>query len=188
MRHSLALCALVMGSLAAAAASTAAQVQRSFSGETVHLELSAGAYWITASHEGLIRVLPRAKADQMSVRVNVSTLGTRANVSVRGPKDGFAADIEVPRRVDLVVSLTAGALRVRGIEGSKEISAESGEIEIELGDRNQYGRVTALVRTGAVNLPGLRDNQPARRSLEWTGSGPHDLRVRLDAGTITLRD
>jgi hypothetical protein len=177
-----------MGSLAAAAASAAGQVQRSFSGETVHLELSAGAYWITPSHEGLIRVLPRAKADQMSVRVNVSTMGTRANVTVRGPKDGFAADIELPLRVNLAVSLTAGALRVRGIEGSKEISAESCEIEVELGDRNQYGRVLALVRTGAVIPPAFRDGQPGQRSFEWTGSGLHDLRVRLDAGTITLRD
>jgi hypothetical protein len=188
MRHRLAVCAVVASALAALVVPASGQVQRSFDGETVKLELSAGAYWITPSYEGRIRVLPRSKTDQVSVRVNVSTFGRRADVTVRGPEHGFEADIEVPRRVNLVVTLAAGALRLRGIEGSKDISAKSGEIEIEMGDRHQYGHVMALVRTGAVNLPGFQNNPPGQRSFEWTGNGAHDLRVRLNAGSITLRD
>ena len=187
MHHRIASCGVVVA-LAALVVPISAQVERSFSGETVSLELSAGTYWVTASLDGRIRVLPRTKTDQVSVRLNVSTLGRRADVTVRGPKDGFEADIELPRRANLIATLAAGALRVRGIDGSKDISAKTGEIEIEMGDRNQYGHVTASVRKGAVNLPGFQDKPPDPRSFEWTGSGTHDLSVRIDAGTITLRD
>jgi hypothetical protein len=110
------------------------------------------------------------------------------DVRVSGPAEGFEADIELPRRVDLVAALTGGALHLRGIDGSKNITAKSGEIEIEIGDRNQYRRVVAAVRSGALSLPGFRDSLPGQRSLEWIGSGSHDLSVQLDAGTITLRD
>ena len=165
-----------------------AQVQRSFSGETVNLELSAGTYWVTASYDGRVRVLPRTRADQVSVRLNVDTFGRRADVAVRGPNDGFDADIELPRRVNLIATLAAGALRMRGIDGSKNITAKTGEIEIELGDRHQYARLMATVETGAVNLPGFKDAQPRLRSFEWKGRGSDDLSVRINTGTITLRD
>ena len=187
MRHRIASAAIVVA-VAVLASAASAQVQRSFGGETVNLELSAGTYWVTASYDGRIRILPRTKADQASVRLNVNTLGRRADVTVTGPKDGFEADIELPRHVQMIVTLAGGTLRVRGIDGSKNISAKTGEIDIEIGDRNRYGRVIASVRTGAVNPPGFHTGQPDRRSFEWTGSGIHDLNVRLDSGTITLRE
>jgi len=131
-----------------AAVPISAQMQRSFGGETVHVELSAGTYRITGSDDGRIRVVPRTKTDHVSVRLNVGTLGRRADVKVTGPNDGFDADIELPRRVNIVVTLAGGTLHLRGIDGNKNISGKSGEIEIELGNRNQHGQITASVRRG----------------------------------------
>jgi hypothetical protein len=71
-------------------------VQRSFGGDTVHLDLSVGNYSVTASPDDRIRVTPRTKTDQVSSRISVNLLGTRATVRVVGPKEGFDADIQVP--------------------------------------------------------------------------------------------
>jgi hypothetical protein len=188
MRHTLFRGSIVVLALSLAAAPLSAQVQRSFGGENVHLELSSGNYLITGSYDGRIRVLPRTKTDQVSVRLNVSTFGRRANVKVLGPQDGFDADIELPQRVNIVVTLASGVLRVRGLEGGKNITGKTGEIEIELGDRNQYRQITASVKSGGVMVPGARAIRPGIRTFDWTGTGAHDLRVRLDAGNITLRD
>lgn len=102
-------------------------------------------------------------------------------------KDGFDADIELPTRVNLVIALAAGSLHVTGIEGSKDISAETGEIEIAIGDREQYRRVTVSVQSGGLSVPGFSDNARGLRSFEWTGKGEYDLRVRLNTGNVTLR-
>ena len=188
MRHILAAASSTFLTLSVVAAPISAQVQRSFGGDSVHLELSAGAYWITGSHDGRIRILPRTKTERVSVRLNVGTLGRSADVKVTGPAEGFDADIELPERVNMVVTLTAGTLHLRGIEGSKNISGKAGEIEIELGDRNQYRQISASVKKGAVTMPGFREHQPDVLNFDWTGGGPHDLTVRVEAGHITLRE
>lgn len=188
MRHILLTRSSVMLALSVVAVPISAQMQRSFGGESVRLELSAGTYRVTGSYDGRIRVLPRTKTDRVSVRLNVGALGRRADVKVMGPNDGFDADIELPRRVNIVVTLAGGTLHLRGIEGNKNISGKSGEIEIELGNRNQYGQITASVRKGTVRMPGFADNQGGVQTFDWIGDGAHDLTVRLEAGQITLRE
>ncbi len=94
-------------------------VQRSFGGDTIRLDLSAGNYKITASPDRRIRVTPRTKTDEVSTRVTVNLLGTRATVRVVGPKDGFDADIQLP--ADVEVELVAGSRLLSGVEGSTDV-------------------------------------------------------------------
>ena len=100
-----AVVALAASALGVQALARQDSVQRSFGGDTVHLDLSVGNYRVTASPDNRIRVTPRTKTDQVSTRINVNLLGTRATVRVVGPKDGFDADIQLPARVSLVVEL-----------------------------------------------------------------------------------
>lgn len=162
-------------------------VQRSFGGDTVDLDLSVGNYRVAASPDNQIRVTPRTNADQVSTRITVNLLGTRATVRVVGPKDGFDADIQLPARVGVVVELAGGALFLTGVEGSKDVAAHTGSIEIAVGDRKQYRRVTASVQSGELTASAFDDSARGARSFQWTGQGAHDLRVRLDQGRITLK-
>ena len=100
-------------------------VQRSFGGNAVHLDLSTGHYRISVSPDDRIRVRPRAPHDQVSTRIAVNLLGTRATVRVAGPKDGVHADIELPARVRVAVELAGGSLRVNGLRGSTEWTGRS---------------------------------------------------------------
>jgi len=90
-------------------------VQRSFGGDEVRLDLSAGTYRVTASSDNRIRVLPRTKADQVSVRITVNLFGTRATVRVVGPKDGFDAEIQLPARVTVDVAPARGSVHISGV-------------------------------------------------------------------------
>jgi hypothetical protein len=162
-------------------------VQRSFGGDTVDLDLSVGNYRVTASPDNQIRVTPRTKTDQVSTRITVNLLGTRATVRVVGPKDGFDADIQLPARVSVVVELAGGSLQLTGVEGSKDVTANAGNIEIAVGDRAHYRRVTASVQSGELTAPAFEEAARGVRSFQWTGKGAHDLRVRLDKGRITLK-
>ena len=78
-------------------------VERSFRGDQVHLDLSAGHYRVTASPDKRIRVRPRTKTDQVSTRITLNLFETRATIRVVGPKDGIEADIELPARVTVSV-------------------------------------------------------------------------------------
>ena len=179
--------------LAAAALSVSAfaqepSLQRSFGGDTVDLRLSAGNYRVTASPDNQIRVTPRTNAAQVSTRITVNLLGTRATVRVVGPKDGFDADIQLPARVGVDVELAGGSLRLSGVEGSKDVRADAGNIEIVIGDGTRYRRVTASVRSGELTASAFDERARGVQSFEWTGTGPHDLRVRLGQGRLTLKN
>jgi hypothetical protein len=163
-------------------------VQRSFSGDSVHLQLTGGEFRIAPSGDSRIRVTPQTQADHMSVRLNLNAFGTRADLKITAPRQSVAAVVELPRRVNLVVAMTAGTLHVGGIEGSKEISGERGEIELEIENRNQYRRIMASVRQGEIRVRSLRDKLSDPHTFEWTGGGLYDVHVRLDAGSITLWD
>ena len=163
-------------------------VERSFGGDAVHLDLSAGNYRVTASPDNRIRVTPRTKTDQVSTRIKSNLVGTRATVRIVGPKDGFEADIQLPARVSVVVELAGGSLHLSGIEGSKDIAAGTGDIDIAVGGRELYRRVTASVQSGELTPSAFDESVRGVRSFQWTGKGAHDLRVRLDKGRVTLKN
>lgn len=181
---------IVAGSAATAQEKT---VQRSFaSGGTVNLDLSAGEYTIIPSATDTIRITARAnrkvEPDEVSIRININAAGTRADIEVDGPSNnGVDVEIQLPRRVNLTTDLSAGELKIRGIEGSKDISASAGELDVELGDRNRYRRVNASVKIGELHAPRFDvDKEGFFRSFEWNGKGSDNVRVRLLVGELTL--
>jgi hypothetical protein len=182
-----AVACLVVSALCAHLLAQDDSVQRSFGGDAVRLDLSRGNYRITASPDNRIRVTPRIKTDQVSTRVSVNLLGTRATVRVVGPTHGFDADIQLPARVGVDIKLAGGSLQLSGVEGRKDVAANTGTIEIAVGRRELYRRVTASVESGELTALAFDESARGVRSFQWTGTGAHDLRVRLDKGRITLR-
>jgi hypothetical protein len=166
-------------------------IQRSFAGNTVRMDLSTGDYRVAASLDDRIRVTPLSKngsqSNKVSVRLDVNLLGTRADLRVTGPQEGIAALIELPKRVNLVASLAGGSLQMGGVQGSKDIEAKTGDIEISVGDRDQYKRVIASVRSGNLTASAFDAKGTVHRSFEWEGNGAYDIRIRLDSGRLILR-
>jgi hypothetical protein len=187
------IAAIMLASLATAATASAQsrKVERAFvNAGQVELDLSAGKYRIFASPDNTIRVTAYAtdsrSADDTDVRIDVR--GSRAEIAIDGPiNDGVRVDIALPRRTNIISSLTAGEFQLRDIEGSKDISARAGEIDIQVGEAGDYRKVRAAVKIGELRAPAFKVNKEGFfRSFDWNGGGRHDLRVSLLVGEVRL--
>jgi hypothetical protein len=189
------LAACLLGALSSAVAvgqsgSSPDRIERKFvSGGKVYLDLSAGAYRIEGTPDKAIRMRWRTsdQRDLGRVRANVEVKGANATVYLSGPGNNFGADIELPARTDLTLRLSAGDLKVRGLEGNKDVDLWAGDVTIEVGEPQRYRKVDATVRMGQITaMPFNQTKGGLFRSIGYTGQGPYELRVRLFAGDLKL--
>ena len=159
------------------------------SGGTVTLKLSAGDYDVIGSTDNRIRIIwENDSIDNPDVDADVVVRGTQATVETDGPNGkGVDARIDLPRRSDLIVTLSAGDLGISGIEGSKDVSARAGDINISVGAPEEYRHVNASVRIGDLKADPFNVSKGGLfRSFSWTGKGSYDLRAHLTVGDLRL--
>jgi len=189
MKLSAALSTLAVLLLAPLAAQ-AKTIERQFvSGGTVHLDLSAGDYDIVASPDDRIRItLTDRGRDNPDAYVDIEVKGSTASIETDGPMtDGLDVKIELPRLTNMVLKLSAGDLKVTGVEGSKDVSAGAGDVSIAVGPPDQYRHVNASIRIGDLNAEPFNVRKEGFfRSFEWTGKGKYDLRAHLTVGDLKL--
>ena len=186
------LAALALFALPLAADEARDSVAYSFvAGGAVRLKLSGGDYTIRgASTDDRIRVRwwTETLEERSKVRVSADVRGAEARIETRGPSSHFRVEIELPARTDLHVRLSAGDLKVLGIEGHKDIESRAGDLDIEVIRAEQYRRVDASVTIGDLDA---RLFGPSRgwigRSLNWKGPGSYDLHAHLFAGDLKLK-
>ena len=111
-----------------------------------------------------------------------------ASITTDGPTNkGFKVAIKVPSRADLYVRLTAGDLRVDGIEGNKDIELHAGDVRIDVGRADDYHTVDASVWAGELWAePFSIHKEGLFRWFDWSGKGPYRLHARLKAGDLRL--
>jgi hypothetical protein len=176
--------------LLAPLAARAETIERQFvSGGTVRLDLSAGDYDIVASRDDRIRItLTERGRNDPDAYVDIDIKGSQATIETDNSfDDGLDVRIELPRRTHIVLKLTAGDLKVEGIEGSKDVSARAGDVTIAVGARDQYRHVNASIRVGDLNAEPFNVNKGGLfRSFEWNGKGQYDLRAHLTVGDLKL--
>jgi hypothetical protein len=189
MRTTVVPAAAALAMLAAGSAAAAGVTERQFvSGGTVRLELDAGEYEIVGSRDERIRVTWDDRRKNTDVTLRIDVKASRATVRTDTPwNDGAKIRIELPRRTNIVLRLSAGDLDISGIEGSKDISAQAGDVTIDVGSRDQYRYATASVRVGDLNADAFNIRQEGLfRSFEWTGKGKYELRAHLTVGDLKL--
>lgn len=159
----------------------------------VRLDLSAGDYHLTRGSDNRIRATwstrtPEQLADS---RVRVTVRGNDADILTSGPRrpgnNHFRVAIEVPRRTDLHLRMTAGDLTISGIEGNKDVRLRAGDLTIEVPDPAQYRRVDASLIAGDLAArPFGFSTGGLFRNFAHTGPGRYQLRARLWAGDLKL--
>lgn len=156
---------------------------------SIHLDLSAGDYVIKGTDGTNIRVAftARRARDVRHVWTDIQINGSSATVRTRGLKNGTRVQIDVPQRADLDMTLTAGDLTVRGIEGNKRLSMWAGDVTMEVGDSEQYRRVDASVRAGEISARAFgRTTGGLFRSFRWDGRGKYTIDAMLFAGDLKI--
>jgi len=105
--------------------------QEFISGGTIRMHLEAGGYTITPGSSENIVVTCRTHTEEQleRVKVDIKRTATSADVYIsETPHNNFQATIEVPRRSNLWVRLSAGELIVEGVEGDKDLEVHAGRI------------------------------------------------------------
>jgi hypothetical protein len=175
---------------AAMAQTEPGRVERQFQNNgNIKMELDAGDYEVRAGSSDKIVISYHTRtSDQLKqVDAQISGSGSYAKIKVSGPHNDFHATIEVPSHTGLVIRLSAGDLRVRGIEGDKDVEAHAGDVNIEVGRAEQYGPVDASVKAGDLNAPVFHQSQGGLfRSFHWNGPGKYRLNAHLGAGDLNL--
>ena len=170
---------------------TKESLERAFSQNgRIRMDLSAGDYRISGSPDDRIRLewslrdpahLPRVKA-RADVRDREATITTDAPSN-----KGLKVVIQVPKQADLYVRLTAGDLRIEGIQGNKDVELHAGDMRIDVGRAEDYRNVDASVWAGDITAPPFQVNKGGLfRSFDWRGKGPYRLHAKLKAGDLHL--
>jgi len=156
------------------------------SGGQIKMNLESGGYEVRPSSNNQIRVSWN-QASGRDVKVKLNITGTVANLEVQNTPNNFKATIEVPASADLYIRLTAGALGVGRIKGNKDIETNAGDVNIAVGEADDWGKVEASVRAGNLDAPVFKVKKDGLfRSFSWSGPGKYKLDVHLLAGNLSL--
>jgi hypothetical protein len=165
-------------------------LERAFAGGgRIYMNLAAGDYRISGAKENRIHILWKVRnTDDLSrVRVQADVKGSEATLATDGVRNGFEVEIQVPTRSALRVRLTAGDLTVDGVEGNKDIESHAGDLTIDVGRAEDYGRVDASLWAGDIDASPFNVSKGGLfRSFDWKGNGPYTLHAHLKAGDLRL--
>lgn len=185
------ICLLLTVVAAPAQHSSPARVGQAFaSGGTIRMHLSSGGYTISGTNSSVIAVEYRGTSKRMQgVRTKVTVQKSAADVWVQNtPHNNFQATIEVPRRSNLWVRLSAGQVEIEGVEGDKDVETRAGEIDIQIPHPDDYGHRDASVLAGSLEASAFDVSKGGLwRSFEQTGPGKYHIHAHVAAGEINFR-
>ena len=167
--------------------STTKSEQSFASGGKVEMHLGGGDYEIVGTDANTIRVTAAGRnADQVKVSLGIENASARISVQPNH-SDNLHIRIELPKRTDLIVRLTAGDLRLKGIVGNKDIECHAGDLNVDVGDPASYGQIDLSVHTGDLNAPAFGVAKDGLfRSYKKNQTGQDRLHVHLGAGDMNL--
>jgi hypothetical protein len=172
-------------------ARTKESIERTFSQNgRIRMDLSAGEYRISGSPDNRIRLEWSVRDAHQLPRVyaRADVHDRDANITTDGPNNkGLKVAIQVPQQADLYVRLTAGDLRIEGIQGNKDVELHAGDVRIDVGRAEDYHAVDASVWAGEIQAAPFQVFKDGLfRSFDWRGKGPYRLHARLKAGDLRL--
>ena len=156
-------------------------------GGKINFDLDGGGYEIKTAADNHIRVAVGGNTG--NAKVDVTVTGNSADVKIKDtPHSNFRATVEVPATADIVVRLSGGELKIAAITGNKDVESYAGNVEIAVGDPNDYAQVDAAVKAGELNASPFGGSKSGlMQDFTWSGSGKHTLRAHLGAGNLTIR-
>ncbi len=156
----------------------------------LEIELGSGDYQIVASASDSIAVVyddGNAEAAR-NVEVQIGSGHGQNHLKIVGQKLNFHAVIEVPRKTDLRVRMSAGDLSIGDVEGNKDIEVVAGNLELNSLRPQDYAQADFSVRIGDVYAPLLKtDRSGPLRSFKSAGPGKYHLHAHVGVGDMTLR-
>jgi hypothetical protein len=152
----------------------------------IDFDLDGGGYEIKAAADNHIRVAVSGAPG--TSKVDVAVDGSHATVKIKDtPHSNFRAIVEVPAAADIVVRLSGGEMKMGAIAGDKDVESYGGNVQISVGDPNDYAHVDAAVKAGNIDAQPFGGSKSGlMQAFTWSGKGKHTLRAHLGAGNLAL--
>jgi hypothetical protein len=156
----------------------------------LQIELGSGDYQIVASASDSIAVTydetnPGALGN---LKVQIDSGHGQNHLKIAGPKSNFHAVIEVPRKTNLRVRMSAGGLTIGDVEGNKDIEVVAGNLKLNSLRPQDYAEADFSVRIGDVYAPLFKTAKTGLlRSFKTAGPGKYHLHAHVGIGDMTLR-
>src|ERR1044072_3760561 len=156
-------------------------------GGTASLTLEGGSWQVRAAADNHISV--PLKGNMGNAKAELTVDGTHADVKVTDtPNRNFQATIEVPATTDLNIRLGGGEVAIAPIAGNKDLEIGGGNVNISVGDPNDYASVDASVKAGELQAGPFGESKAGLlQHFTWSGRGKYTLRANLGAGNLVLR-
>ena len=163
-------------------------------GARIELNLRGGNYEVRPSPTETLNVL-ELRDPQSALRPTTIHFGqhdNRARLTVDPPTGNHGPHIilELPRRAELSVHLTAGELVFSAPPCTHtSISLHAGELVANLGPVSQYATIRASVTVGDITAEQLgRSKDGFFNSVHAVGAGQNTFTAHVGAGEITIKN
>ena len=156
-------------------------------GGLIRMDLCSSGMEVVGTDDNIVRVSYHPERDNVKVRFNAS--GDRADLKLTGcPHNNFKARIEIPKSTGLYVRMMAGQLDVQDVTGDKDVELSFGQLNLDIGQPDQYGRVDASVNSGQLDAAAFNVSKGGLfRSFDHSGPGKYRLHAHVGAGQVDLR-
>jgi hypothetical protein len=159
-------------------------------GKTLSLNVRSGDVLIEGSDSPKLTIsFDGEKSDRATeVKVTYKDKGDTVECGIKdGPHNDFRILISVPRQLNLIVRMPAGAMEVSEIAGSKDIKMHAGDLDVDLVDVDSYASIDASVTTGEIDVSALNaETGGFFRKFHKSGPGSFRLVAHVGAGQVTL--
>jgi hypothetical protein len=167
-----------------------ASASRLHSGNAIEIRTTIGAVHIAGTPDHDVRVTIENVSEELAstARVTIDRSRNPILIEIRDLPQRAVASVEVPRNSSLAVSMLAGELLIRDVDGDKRCLLRSGKLSIAVGDPESYRSARAFVFAGAIQAPAFnRDKGGLLRMMWWKGPGRAVIDAHVSAGLVELR-
>jgi hypothetical protein len=156
-------------------------------GGQVRIDICPAGVDLIGRDDSMVRVSYTPERDSVRVRIRVS--GNRAELGLTGcPHNNFKVKIELPKSSALYVRMMAGQLDVRDIKGDKDLELSFGQLNVDVGNVEDYGHEDASVNSGEIAASAFGVQKGGLfRSFDRNGPGRCRLHAHVGAGQVELR-
>lgn len=161
------------------------------SGKTLALTMRSADVVIEGSESPKLTIrFEGDKADRANeIKVTYKDKGDTVECGIKdGPRNDLRILIGVPELTNLVVRMAAGVLEISEVKGSKDVKMRAGDLNIDLGDADDYASIDASVTTGEIDVSALgAETGGFFRKFHRAGPGTFRLLAHIGAGQLTIQ-
>jgi len=158
---------------------------------TVTLHLGSGDATVVSNPDAkeiVITTETKSEDKLNDIKADLKVTGSEAEVRVSGPKY-FRYHIELPTASHFKIRMSAGDLKIRGVDGDFDLELHAGDCTIELGSAGEnFGPVDLSVGAGDLTAgPFAASKSGLFRHFKNTRVSKYRFHAHVGAGDLTVK-